>query len=254
MRLQKLMVLICGLMIGQFVHAQTPKHISEDFTMVWNDEFNGKSIDSSKWDFRDTGNKRVHGIVSQQNTYVDNKGFLVIEVTKTDSIYHIGQIGTQNKFLTQFGYFECRAKMNNELGPHVAFWLQSPTIHEAKNNPKDFGTEIDIFEYHVNDGTTNVYHNLHWNGYKKEHKQAGSTVQIDKIDSGFHVFGLEWNEKEYIFYVDGLETWRSTEAVSHIPEYMILSAELSGWGGDFTNSKFPDKVLFDYVRVYKKNK
>ena len=42
-------------------------------------------------------------------------------------------------------------------------------------------------------------------------------------------------------------------AVSHIPDYMMLSAELSGWGGDFSESDFPDKVIFDYVRVYNKD-
>ena len=59
-------------------------------------------------------------------------------------------------------------------------------------------------------------------------------------------------ENEYIFYVDGIETWRTNEAVSHRSEYMILSAELTGWGGDFSESLFPDEVTFDYVRVYQR--
>ncbi|MEN8230905.1 MAG: glycoside hydrolase family 16 protein, partial [Bacteroidota bacterium] len=96
----------------QTVSAQTPKHILEDFTIFWSDEFNGEYIDTNKWDHRDTGNKRVHGIVSEENTYLDKEGHLIIEVTKRDSIYQIGQICTQNTFLTQFGYFECRSKMN----------------------------------------------------------------------------------------------------------------------------------------------
>jgi beta-glucanase (GH16 family) len=96
-----------------------------------------------------------------------------------------------------------------------------------------------------------VYHNLHWNGYGKHHKSEGIKVKIEGVDKGFHTFGLEWNADEYVFYVDGKETWRTTEAVSHRPEYMILSAELTGWGGDFSKSNFPDKVIFDYVRVYK---
>lgn len=171
---------------------------------------------------------------------------------KKDSIYQIGQIGTQNTFLTKFRYFECSAKMNKELGPHVAFWLQSPSIHKEKNNPQKYGTEIDIFEYHTNGGDQFVYHNLHWNGYGKNHKSIGDKIKIEDINQGYHTFGLKWTENEYIFYVDGIETWRTTEAISHIPEYMILSAELSGWGGDFKKSEFPDKVFFDYVKVYKK--
>ncbi len=77
-------------------------------------------------------------------------------------------------------------------------------------------------------------------------------MRIAKPDivNGFHVFGLEWTDDEYIFYVDGKETWRTTTAVSQRSEYLILSTELTGWGGDPDTAVFPDQVLFDYVRVY----
>ena len=229
-----------------------PNHIRKDYKLVWSDEFDGNKLDTTKWDYRATGRKRGYGIVSEDNCYLDGEGHLVIKVTKKIGEYKIGQVGTQNKYLTTFGYFECRAKMNHELGPHMAFWLQSPTMGVENDNPAEDGTEIDIFEYHVNNGTNIVYHNLHWNGYGDKHKHVGTTVQVDGVDEGFHTFGLEWNENEYIFYVDGEETWRTSEAVSHRSEYMILSAELSGWGGDFSESLFPDQVTFDYVHVYKR--
>jgi len=250
--LMKITRLIFVLLIFQTSIGQTPSHILKNYTLIWSDDFNGSVIDSLKWSYRATESKRQFGIVKKENTYLDGNGKLIIEVSKTESIYQIGQIGTQDKFLTRYGYFECRAKMNQVLGPHVAFWLQSPFIHKENNNPQKFGTEIDIFEYHTNGGSKYVYHNLHWNGYGKYHKSVGEKIQIDNIDRGFHTFGLEWTKKEYIFYVDGKETWRTTEALSHIPEYLILSAELSGWGGNFKKSKFPDSVVFDYVKVYKK--
>ena len=233
---------------------KVPSHLSVDYCLVWNDEFDGDTIDSLKWDYRYPGTTRGYGVVAPENTYVDGDGHLVIEVTKKGDEYKIGQVGTHNTYSTQFGYFECRAKMNSELGPHVAFWLQAPTMGKEDNNPQVNGTEIDIFEYHVKGSINTVYHNLHWNGYGAQHQHVGTTVEIDGMDSGFHVFGLEWNENEYIFYVDGEETWRTTEAVSHRTEYMILSAELSGWGGDFSRSVFPDKVIFDYVRVFQRIK
>jgi beta-glucanase (GH16 family) len=232
---------------------ETPSHISSAYTLFWNDEFDSEDIDSSKWDYRATGNLRGFGLVSEDNSYLDNEGHLIIKVTKEDSIHKIGQVGTHNKFLTQYGYFECRAKMNNQRGPHVAFWLQSPTMGVEDDNPGVNGTEIDIFEYHTNKGTNIVYHNLHWNGYGESHKSAGTNVELIGLNTGFHTFGLEWTEDEYVFYVDGKETWRTTEAVSHRTEYIILSAELSGWGGEFKYSLFPDEVVFDYVRVYKKS-
>jgi hypothetical protein len=50
--------------------------------------------------------------------------------------------------------------------------------------------------------------------------------------------------------VDGRETWRTKEAVSGIPQYIILSAEVGKWAGDIAKARLPDRVLFDYVRVY----
>ncbi|WP_430811006.1 MULTISPECIES: glycoside hydrolase family 16 protein [unclassified Carboxylicivirga] len=247
-----LVILLSVVVSISAIKAQTPSHIKDNYRLHWNDEFNGTAIDTLKWNYRDTGNKRNVGYVHEENCFVDGKGNLVIQVCKKDSLYTIGQIATQNTYLTTFGYFECRAQMNSQPGPHVAFWLQSPTIHEEKDNPKEFGTEIDIFEYHIAEGREFVYHNLHWNGYQQKHKSTGTKRKINGLNKGYHTFGLEWNPNEYIFYVDGVETWRTSEAISHIAEYMILSAELTGWGGDYQKAEFPDQVLFDYVRVYKK--
>jgi hypothetical protein len=55
---------------------------------------------------------------------------------------------------------------------------------------------------------------------------------------------------EYVYYVDGKETWRTKEAVSRVPEYIKLSDEIGKWGGDIAKSKLPDAFLVDYVRVY----
>jgi len=95
-----------------------------------------------------------------------------------------------------------------------------------------------------------VYHNLHWDGYGVDHKHIGAQIPFAGIDKGFHTFGLEWTKDAYIFYVDGKETWRTSSAVSQRKEFMILSTELTGWGGDPALGNFPDEVGFDYVRVY----
>ncbi|NQT94107.1 MAG: glycoside hydrolase family 16, partial [Lentisphaerae bacterium] len=62
---------------------------------------------------------------------------------------------------------------------------------------------------------------------------------------------LLWTEKEFVFYVDGNETWRTDRAVSHRSQYMILSSLAGDWGGDIRDARLPDHVYVDYVRVYK---
>jgi beta-glucanase (GH16 family) len=69
--------------------------------------------------------------------------------------------------------------------------------------------------------------------------------------TGFHTFGLLWTPEEYVFYVDGQETWRTQAGgVSQVPEYLLLSDEVGDWGGDIETAKLPDEFQVDYVRVY----
>jgi hypothetical protein len=60
-----------------------------------------------------------------------------------------------------------------------------------------------------------------------------------------------WLPDEYVFYVDGKETWRTKAGgVCQVPQYMLLSDEIGSWAGDITKAKLPDQFLVDYVRVY----
>lgn len=230
----------------------TPEHILKDYQLTWNDEFDGTELNLLKWNYRGVGTVRKLATVSKESVKLDGKGNLQIKVTKdSEGKYYVGQVSTDGLYLTKYGYFECRAKMNQSIGPHVAFWLQSNTMGIENNDPQKNGVEIDIFEYHRKK-PTRVFHNLHWNGYGDAHMTVGTNIELPNIGAGYHTFGLEWKENLYIFYVDGKETWRTSTAVSQTDQYMILTTELTGFGGDPELGTFPDAVEFDYVRVYKK--
>ncbi len=54
-----------------------------------------------------------------------------------------------------------------------------------------------------------------------------------------------------MFYVDGLESWRtSAGGVSQVPEFAKLTEEIGKWGGDIAKASLPDYFTVDYVRVY----
>ena len=96
-----------------------------------------------------------------------------------------------------------------------------------------------------------VQHTFHWDGYGKHHKSEGKVVKVPGVMDGWHTFGLLWLPDEYIFYVDGKETWRSKAGgVCQVPQYMLLSDEIGSWAGDISKAKLPDRFLVDYVRVY----
>jgi beta-glucanase (GH16 family) len=215
---------------------------------VWSDEFDGTALDTTKWMYRGLG-PRKGGVNVKEAVTLDGKGHLVITTTKVGDKYHTGMIATQGIYERAYGYFECRVKFQRSIGHWSAFWLQSPKLGQELGNTKTSGTEIDIFEY-LRRYTNRMHHNLHWDGYGKHHKSKGKRLDIPGLGEGWHTVGLAWTKDEYVFYVDGKETWRTKEAVSGIPQYIILSAEVGKWAGDIAKAKLPDSVLFDYVRVY----
>jgi beta-glucanase (GH16 family) len=244
--IEKSMLLLI-LIAAVLCYAEPP---TGDYQLVWAEEFDGTSLDTAKWDYRNLGPRR-DGINVRESIQLDGNGLLAIITREVDGEYHTGMIGTQGKYEFQFGYLECRVRFQNEVGHWSAFWLQSPTVGVV-GDTRETGTEIDIFEYLVVD-PDEIKMNLHWDGYGDDHKHTGSSYTASGITDGFHLIGLEWTEEEYIFYVDGEEVWRTNTAVSGVQEYIILSLEVGTWAGDIAQAGLPDSVLFDYVRVYQKN-
>lgn len=220
------------------------------YDLVWSDEFNGTALDTKKWNYRNLGPRR-DAINVMDTISLDGKGHLVLSTTRFGNKYHTAMIGTQGKFESTFGYFECRAKFQKQIGHWSAFWLQTPTMGEKIGNTAESGTEIDIFEYLSQEGDT-IHHTLHWDGYKKNHKSMVKKPHIPGISKGWHTFGLLWTDQKYIFYVDGKKTWQINKAISKRSEYIILSLEVGKWAGDISKAILPDNFYVDYVRVYKK--
>lgn len=219
------------------------------YKLVWSDEFDGTSLDMEKWGYRQLG-PRHDGVTVTDTVTLNGEGQLVLTTKKSGDAYHTAMIGTQGKFETTFGYFEARIKLQQEYGHWSAFWLQSPTIGKPLGNTAVAGTEVDIYEYHRKLGKDVIVHNLHWDGYKKDHKKTGGKATVPGITQGWHTFGVLWTEAGYVFYIDGEETWRTQKAISKRSLYIILSMEVGKWAGDISKAKLPDSLYVDYVRVY----
>ncbi|MBN2329322.1 MAG: glycoside hydrolase family 16 protein [Candidatus Omnitrophica bacterium] len=221
---------------------------SDKYKLAWSDEFDGTELDLSKWDYRGLGPRR-DAINVKDCVALDGEGRLILSTKRSGDEYHTAMIGTQGKYEACYGYFECRVKLQTQLGHWSAFWLQSPKFIDG-GDPENNGTEIDIFEYLIKNGKTILF-NLHWGGYGKEyHQTAGSSFEMKETPDGYHVVALEWTPNEYVFYVDGQEAWRTGKGVSQIKQYIILSLEVGEWAGDIQQAALPDSAVFDYVRVY----
>ncbi len=214
--------------------------------LAWNDEFDGKTLDVSKWDVPEY--HRRDAWWSRKAVSLDGKGHLVMRTLREGDRILDGCIRTRRKFEHAFGYYVCRARLQKQPGHWSAFWLYNDCVGKVGDEGRD-GTEIDIFEKPWLDDR--VQHALHWDGYKKAHKSKGHVARVPGVMEGWHTFSLWWRPEEYVFYVDGKETWRTKAGgVCQVPLYIKISDETGKWAGDIRRAKLPDAFQVDYVRVY----
>lgn len=170
---------------------------------------------------------------------------------QTGGNYYSGAIRSIGLFEQTYGYYEIRAQLSIEEGFWTAFWLMSDGAQQVGDEGRD-GTEIDIFETPFA-RYNKIEHALHWDGYEKDHKSVGESLTIPEAYGGFTTFALEWTEDEYIFYVDDVETWRTSGGgVSQVPAYLKITAEIGEWAGDIKKANLPSQMVVDYVCVYEK--
>ena len=99
--------------------------------------------------------------------------------------------------------------------------------------------------------------NIHVDGYGDALKSMGSRRFAVKGDpySEYNTYGLEWNENEYTFYINGVKTFSADWCgVCTVPEYMLLSVEHRGEDGnpklDYLHGIDRSEFVVDYVRAY----
>jgi len=225
---------------------------------VFDEEFDGDRVDTSKWYFSPTSEKDYAKVHDGQLEIVCNWATPDKTKTKSASLYSNEVFG--------HGYFETRVKFRQQSGWWSAFWLCT----HGPSNPFLDGWEIDIYEdYYM--GPKNpgepprgiLDHNLHvfacgtlrsWN--------YGSKLP-GKVDD-WYVIGCKWTPFEVSYYLNGKliqseanhSPYNSVtfdpfnHAAGYVPLHAILSGCCGKSGGDPTKGKFPESFFVDYVRVY----
>jgi len=228
-----------------------PAPSGQEWKLIWHDEFDGITLDETKWE-RLGDWKRRDGFWVKEDAYLSGKGTLLLRTQKDGDRFTCGALDTKGKFEHAFGYYVARLKMPKQPGHWPAFWMSCPGVATVGDGGRD-GTEIDIVEIPWRDGKITM--NLHWDGYGRDHKSAGTSMTMPELAEGFHNYGLLWTPEEYVFYVDGKEVWRSKAGgVSQVPEYLKLTEEIGDWAGDIRKANLPDYFEVDYVRVYELSK
>ncbi len=201
------------------------------------------------------------------NVYIEDGAVVLRTIKESEGVYSTGSLDTArddgatgpHRFVYSFGYYEARVKFPTQPGHWPAFWLYDDVVMKVDQSGRD-GTEIDIMEKAYLDDK--LSHALHWDGYDEGitqgEFQAVTGRHVD--DGGWHTVGLDWTPTEYVFYVDGVESWRTSGGgVCQVPLFVWLSEEITddagspAWGAAPTSTgTFPDYYRVDYVRIFKK--
>ncbi|WP_228457786.1 family 16 glycosylhydrolase [Chryseobacterium sp. C3] len=193
---------------------------------------------------------------STNNVSLDGNGNLVITARKNGNAFTSARVKTQGLFSHAYGKIEARIKTPYGPGIWPAFWMLGDNINTV--SWPQCG-EIDIMELkgHI---PNVVYGTLHGPGYSGGNaKTKAYGLQNARFDQDFHVFGVEWQENQIDFFVDGYLYHRvkssdvSGEWVYNHPFFLILNVAV---GGNFVGfptdgTSFPQSMYIDYVRVYK---
>jgi beta-glucanase (GH16 family) len=194
-----------------------------------------------------------------ENVKVEN-GYLLITAKKEEyqgSSYTSARLTTKGLFDQAYGRFEARIRLPYGQGMWPALWLLGANIDEV--GWPQCG-EIDIMEYRGQEPTM-VLGTVHGPGYSgAESITKGYNLLNDRFDTSFHIFGIEWGPEYINYYIDDVLYNQITPAnvtgewVFNHPFYIVINLAVGGnfVGAPNNETVFPQTMLVDYVRVYKK--
>ncbi len=216
-----------------------------NWQLVFNDEFNGTSLDLNKWQPNWLGpsataitkpvNSDEVSCYDPNQVSVSGGNLVLTAVRRSCNGYNFasGLVNSNKKFNFTYGYMEARVWLPAGEGMWPAFWAN------GQNWPED--GEIDVLEAYGDDECT--YH-YHYAGCGEECNPGGETI-IKGATSGWHIYAAHWEPGSITWYYDGRKVWQYTSNIVSTKMYLIANLGL-----DSQNSAVPAVTKFDYIRVW----
>ena len=256
-----------------------------DWDLVWEDNFTGTSLDTSKWNTVDSygrnecfggGNNEAQCYTSNPENIAVNGGNLVLTALPASGpqeqgrTFTSGRVQSKGKGDFKYGRFEARIQFPDADGAFPAFWML-PT-----DNVYDFwprSGEIDIVE-NAN-GDARISGAIHY----KNPGNAGQTTHIYQFGANtsvtatnWNTYAVEWHQDEIRWFLNGQpyfsrqrQSWNNglypVDPISdHAPFdedfHLILNLALKddalGSGVNINPAHYTggQEMRVDYVKVY----
>jgi len=240
--------------------ALPPPPSSPQWALVWQDEFDGPALDTTKW-VADTGasgwgNAELERYTAPPGNVRIENGNLVIEA-RHDSTYTSARLKTQGKASWTYGRVEARIQIPRGQGIWPAFWMLGENVTSV--GWPGCG-EIDIME-NIGREPARVHGTVHGPGYSGANGVGTSyDLHAGAFADDFHVYAIEWEGQAIRWYVDGALYLTITPAsvsgtwVFNHRFFIILNVAVGGYwpGNPDATSTFPQVMRVDYVRVYQR--
>ncbi len=260
MKAQRAILLICLFCLGQFLYADPPKGTVWEPFLPMTDEFNGHSLDTSKWYGTNPTWRGRPPVLFHKECVSVSEGFLHIHAFDSEGSakYDLpnGYSHTSgfvvSKKVARFGYYEIRAKLLNSTLVS-GFWLNHRTPEEW--------SEITIVEVpagmekysSVIQPNVHYFYGPHYKGTVNHHLVEPSVINLPfKTAEDFHVYGFEWTPTHMRWYIDGELVRESKNRHYFQPLKMNINVESNPYfGAAPVDSMLPAVYEIDWVRAWR---
>lgn len=242
------------------------------WTLVWSDEFEGSTLDGSRWSAQ-TGDGCDLGICGwgnnelqwyQAENAVVADGLLTI-TARQESVegksYTSARLRTARKGDWTYARIEARARLPRGQGIWPAIWML-PTDNVYGSWAAS--GEIDIMELVGHEPAT-VHGTLHYGGEWPANQSSGDSYTLESgvFQDSFHTFALEWEDGVMRWFVDDTlyqtqRQWSTSVAPYPAPFdqrfHLLVNVAVGGdWPGSPDGStSFPQELEIDWIRVYQR--
>ena len=259
MPLLSLMLLACGGSDDENVISDNNKE--PGWELVWQDEFDGETVDESVWSRITEGTPDWKKYQSTDDRCYEKRGSSIVfyGIVNDDKDadprdYLCGGLYTAGKKAFGPGRIEVCARMTQAQGAWPAIWMMP--FQSDKGWPYD--GEIDIME-HLNMDKS-VHQTLH-SGYRDVDNNRDNPLysrQSPVADvTEFHVYGVDITEDKVVFHIDGVDklTYPRMAVDGQYPFYqewdLRIDMQLGGsWVGKINARQLPVEMEVAWVKYY----
>ncbi|MFA0813715.1 glycoside hydrolase family 16 protein [Microbulbifer epialgicus] len=263
------------------ITAATVSITANSKTLVWEDNFDGDSIDTSVWTYdvgnSGWGNSELQNYTdNRDNAYVENGNLVIQALRNTDGGFTSARLKSIGRMSYKYGTIEARIKLPDlDAGLWPAFW-------QLGNNFGQAGWpacgELDILEAgmaealnagKVNSEISGAFHWWHesddYTG-RADYGQSKNLIEDFRSNTnlieGYHIFGMTWTPENIAMWVDDetneiISINTDDPAFSEFQQqhFLILNLAIGGnfpqiFDNNEITAPMPAKMYIDYVRIY----